>query len=236
VHSLAEIIAYNQQHSERIPYGQDKLITSEAASNVKEVGEAQSLPAIERAHQAIDSTLDAADAVAFVAPDGPHIGIGAAGGHPTVAVPVGYPNGQRMGVTFLGRRFSEADLLAAAGALETKTHGQWMPPTQVGIASPAACDAAARPPFPTPTTRVKLRLRGARARIAVTNGPIFRIRVTARDRRGRVVLRGRARRVETRARVRLHRVRRGRALHAFLVARDPSDRSVSAFARLRRAR
>jgi hypothetical protein len=138
-----------------------------------------------------------------------------------------------MGVTFLGRRFSEADLLAAAGALETRTRDQRQPPTQIGVASPASCDAAGQAPFLTPTTRVKLRLHGTRARVAVTNGPIFRVRVTARDRHGRIVLRGRVPRVDTRARVRLHRVRRGRARHAFLVARDPSDRSVSAFRRLR---
>jgi amidase len=235
VHSLAEIIAYNQQHSDRIPYGQDKLITSEAAPGVKEVGEGQSEPAIARAHGAIDSTLDAANAVAFIAPDGPHIGIGAAGGHPTVTIPLGYPDSQRMGITFLGRRFSEADLLAAAGALETRTHDQWMPPTQVGVAQPESCDAAGKAPFLVPTTRVtRLRVRGTRARIAVAHGPIFRVRVTARDRHGRLVLRGRAARIASRGRVRLHRVRPGRPLHAYLVARDPSNRSVSAFARLRR--
>jgi amidase len=231
VHSLAEIIAFNQAHSDRIPYGQDRLIESEAAPGVKEVGNGQSQPAIIRAHQAIDATLDEANAVAFVAPGGAHIGIGAAGGHPTVAVPVGYPGGGRMGVTFLGRRFSEADLLAAAGALETRTRDQWRPPTQVGVASPSSCDAAGRAPFPTPRTKIRLRLRGGRARIRLVDGPIFAVRVVARSRSGRVVARGKAKRIDTGRNLRLRRVRRGRAVSAVLTALDPSDRRVRARSR-----
>jgi amidase len=223
VHSLAEIIAFNQQHPDRIPYGQDKLVESEAAPGVKEAGEAQAQPAIDRAHGAIDATLDAANAVAFVAPDGPHIGIGAAGGHPTVVVPIGYPGGNRMGVSFLGRRYSEADLLAAAGALEPTTHR--VPPTQVdGGADPASCDAAARPPFPTPTTRLAVKRHGLRARVTVTDGPAFRVRVTGHDRRGRTVLRGRSTRIDRTGTVRLHRVRRGRVARVRVTARDPSGR------------
>jgi amidase len=147
VRSLADVIAISATRPDRAKYGEDRLITSEAAPGYGPFGEAQSQLAIDRAHAEIDQTLDAANTVAFVAPDGAHIGVGAAAGHPQVVVPLGYPGGQRMGAAFLGRRYSEPQILAAAGALQDATHAR-VPPTQVeGGASPASCAAAARPPF-----------------------------------------------------------------------------------------
>lgn len=147
VQSLADVIAAGAAQPDKTKYGQDKLVTSLAAPAVKAVGEAQAQPAIDQAHAAIDQALDAAGAVAFVAPDGAHIGIGAAGGHPTVVIPVGLPDGKRMGVSFLGRRWSEPALLGAAGALEAATAPR-TPPTMVeGGAAPASCAAAAAAPF-----------------------------------------------------------------------------------------
>jgi amidase len=222
VHSLAEVIAFNQTHPDRIPYGQDKLIESEAAPALAGAG----APAIQRAHEAIDATLEAADAVAFIAPDGAHIGIGAAGGHPTVVIPLGYPDGDRMGISFLGRRFGEAGLLAAAGALETRTAGQRVPPTQIdGGAEPKSCDAAARAPFPTPVTRLRIT---RKARVRVTNGPVFRVRVKVTGARGALLARGAKTRIDRAARVRLRRLRRGRAARISVTARDPSNRRVRA--------
>jgi amidase len=139
VHSLADVIAVTATHPDRMKYGEDRLITSEAAPGYGPIGEAQSELAIDQAHAEIDGTLDGAKADAFVAPDGAHIGVGAAGGHPQVVVPIGYPGGARMGAAFLGRRYSEPKLLALASALEDATHAR-VPPTQVdGGASPVGC-------------------------------------------------------------------------------------------------
>src|SRR4051794_38769928 len=94
---------------------------------------------MDQAHAEIDSTLDGANAAAYVAPDGARIGVGAAGGHPQIVVPIGYPGGDRMGAALLGRRWSEPSLLALAGALEDATHAR-VPPTQVeGGATPSGC-------------------------------------------------------------------------------------------------
>src|SRR3954464_8582229 len=139
VHSLAAVIAITATYPDRMKYGEDRLITSEAAPGYGPVGEAQSQIAIDQAHAEIDSTLDEANAVAYVAPDGAHIGVGAAGGHPQIVVPIGYPGGDRMGAAFLGRRYSEAKLLALASALEDATHAR-VPPTQIeGGATAKGC-------------------------------------------------------------------------------------------------
>jgi hypothetical protein len=94
-------------------------------------------------------------AVAFVAPDGNHIGVGAAAGFPQIVVPIGYPGGARMGAAFLGRAYNDAELLALAGALQGATQAR-VPPTQVdGGASPLSCAAASQPPFATPASAVQ---------------------------------------------------------------------------------
>ena len=139
VRSLADVIAISALHPDKAKYGEDRLITSEAAPGYSPVGEAQSQLAIDQAHAEIDQTLDDAKAVAYLAPDGAHIGVGAAAGHPQIVVPIGYPGGDRMGAAFLGRRWSEPSLLALAGALEDATHAR-VPPTQVeGGATPSGC-------------------------------------------------------------------------------------------------
>jgi len=147
VHSLADVIAISASRPDRAKYGEDRLITSEAAPGYGPFGEAQAQLAIDRAHGEIDSTLDAANAAAYVGPDGFHIGVGAAAGHPQIVVPIGYPGGDRMGAAFLGRRYSEPKLLAFASALEAATHAR-VPPTQVyGGARPSTCEALKKAPF-----------------------------------------------------------------------------------------
>ena len=153
VHSLADIIAISALHPDKAKYGEDRLIESEAAPAYTPIGQAQADLAIGRAQVEINQTLDAAGALAFVAPNGAHIGIGAAAGFPQVVVPIGYPAGRRMGAAFLGRAYSEPQILAAASALEDATHAR-VPPTQVeGGAAPSSCAAASRPPFTAHASR-----------------------------------------------------------------------------------
>jgi amidase len=149
VRSLADVIAISALHPQQAKYGEDRLIESEAAPFYTPIGEAQAQLAIDRAQSEINSTLDAANAVAFVAPDGNHIGVGAAAGFPQIVVPIGYPGGSRMGAALLGRAYSDAQILAVAGALQDATRAR-VPPTQVdGGASPLSCAAASQPPFTT---------------------------------------------------------------------------------------
>jgi hypothetical protein len=191
VHSLADVIAISASHPDKAKYGEDRLIESEAAPFYTPIGEAQSQLAIDRAHAEIDQTLDGANAIAFVAPDGSHIGVGAAAGHPQVVVPIGYPGGARMGAAFLGRRYSEPEILDAASALEATTHAR-VPPTQVGGgATPSTCAAASQPPFApvaSGTTRarpVSAMQPAARARRRVTTGRSHRRHHHAHARRRR---------------------------------------------------
>jgi amidase len=139
VHSLADVIAVTATYPDRMKYGEDRLITSEAAPAYGPAGELQAKLAIDQAQSEIDSTLDAANASAYVAPDGYHIGVGAAAGYPQIVVPLGYPGGARFGGGFLGRAYSEPKLLAYASALEAATHAR-VPPTQIeGGATPVGC-------------------------------------------------------------------------------------------------
>ena len=153
VRSLADVIAISALHPQQAKYGEDRLIESQAAPFYTPIGEAQAQLAIDRAQSEINSTLDAANAVAFVGPDGNHIGVGAAAGFPQIVVPIGYPGGARMGAAFLGRAYSDAQILALAGALQDATKAR-IPPTQVdGGASPLSCAAASLPPFATSAAR-----------------------------------------------------------------------------------
>jgi len=216
VRSLADVIAVGNTRPDRVKYGQDKLATSLAAPPVRALGEAQAQPAIDQSHAAIDATLDAAHAIAFLAPDGAHIGIGAAGGHPTLAVPMGHPDGDRFGVTLLGRRFAEAQLLAVGAALQEASPVR-VPPTQVeGGAEPVDCIAAGKGVFgparataptaatPTPAGRsvaVRLvrpafsarrvaRTRRLAVRVRLSGGSLRSVRLRVIAPGGRTVLRG----------------------------------------------
>lgn len=260
VRSLADVIAVGSAQPEKVRYGQDKLLTSLAAPAVKEVGEAQAQPAIDQSHVAIDATLDAADAVAFLAPDGAHIGIGAAGGHPTLAVPMGHPGGDRFGITLLGRRFAEAQLLAVGAALQDASPVR-VPPTQVeGGAEPLDCSAAGRGVFGAarpatapakapagPGLQVRLtrpafsarrtgRTRKVAVRVRLRGGSLRNVRLRVVAPGGRTVLRGAAGRLSRAStRVTLRLVRRPRPGVATLVltARTPDGTKVRRTLRVR---
>jgi amidase len=52
---------------------------------------------------------------------------GALAGYPSISVPAGHVFGLPVGVTFLGRAFSEARLVALAYAFEQATHARQAP-------------------------------------------------------------------------------------------------------------
>lgn len=131
IKSLAELVEYNQAHSEAIRFGQTLL--DEALASQGESGQ----QAYERDREADlelakVAGLDAAfktyrlDAILF--PKNLGAAIGAKAGYPSVAVPAGRgPDGEPMGVAFLGQAYQEAKLLGIAYAFE-QTCRVWVAP------------------------------------------------------------------------------------------------------------
>src|SRR4051794_11386999 len=129
VHSLSEIIAYNNQHPDRVKYGQGLLQASDATPGRMELFPVQADPSRDSARAAIDGALAEGDADAILTPGAAHANVGAAAGYPTVIEPLGYTNGGKdpFGIGFLGRAFSEPQLLGYAYAYEQDAHARVIP-------------------------------------------------------------------------------------------------------------
>jgi len=147
VHSLDEIIAFNEKHSEReMPwFGQDIFIKSQAKgdlSNKEYLDAAQQAHLLARA-QGIDAVMDKNHLDALVAPtagpswltdliDGDHDTGGsstpaAVAGYPNINVPMGFIFGMPVGISFFGRAWSEPILIKLAYAFEQATHHRRAP-------------------------------------------------------------------------------------------------------------
>ena len=85
---LTGIIVYNQQHPDRIPYGQDLLIASDATTGAT-VDDPSSAATILAARENIDLSFSQNSLTAYVGPDAFYANIGAAAGYPSIDVPVG---------------------------------------------------------------------------------------------------------------------------------------------------
>lgn len=117
VRTLSDIIEYNEQHPDKVKYGQRLLIASDAMPGVDNAAtQAIARATIESSAAAIDATLLADDLDAIVAPNSTYANVGAAAGYPSVIVPAGYTaNGTRpFGLTFLGTGYSEPTLIGFA--------------------------------------------------------------------------------------------------------------------------
>src|SRR3954469_9576430 len=131
VHSLSEIIAYNDQHPDRVKYGQGLLQASDATPGREELFPVQAEPSRASARQSIDTALAEGDADAILTPGNAHANVGAAAGYPTVIEPLGYTDGGKhpFGIGFLGRAFDEPKLLGYAYAYEQDAHARVVPNT-----------------------------------------------------------------------------------------------------------
>ncbi len=141
VHSLAEVIAFNEAHHEQVmPYfGQERMTMAEAKGPLTEEKYLQALATSQRLARAegIDATLRAHSLDALVAPSGgpawptdyitgdrPGGGsaaLPAVAGYPNVTVPAGYIAGLPVGISFIGPAWSEAKLIRYAYAFEQAT-------------------------------------------------------------------------------------------------------------------
>ncbi|NLY54060.1 MAG: amidase [Firmicutes bacterium] len=126
VHTLRELIAYNQQNAETmLKYGQTLLIESEATSGT--LTEPEYIRARLRdlqlsREEGIDAALANYDLDALLLPGAWGASLAAKAGYPSICVPAGYlPNGSPMGVTFVASAFEEPLLIKLAYAFEQAT-------------------------------------------------------------------------------------------------------------------
>src|SRR4051812_6576852 len=131
VHTLSDIIAFNDKHPEEVKYGQGLLQASDATPGEANTASASSLALRSTMGALIDGALAKDDLDAIIAPGASYANAGASAGYPTVIVPGGLVGENApMGVSFMGTAWSEASLLKYAAAYEAGTHRR-VPPTRV---------------------------------------------------------------------------------------------------------
>ncbi len=140
IHSLAEIIDFNNAHADTVMpiFGQERMI---AASTRGALTDAEYLDALEAskriASSAIDNALAEHELDALIAPtNGPawltdhvngdsfHVGsssYAAVSGYPNITVPAGFVSGLPIGLSFIGRANTEKTLIEIAYAFEQAT-------------------------------------------------------------------------------------------------------------------
>jgi amidase len=149
VHSLADIIAFNNSHAEQELkwFGQELMELAEQDPFTEQ----EYLDALERGHrlagtEGIDAALAKDNLDALVAPtgspawptdlvNGDHFlgassGAAAVAGYPIINVPAGFAFGLPLGISFFGTAFSEAKLIKIASGFEAVTKAR-RPPTYI---------------------------------------------------------------------------------------------------------
>jgi amidase len=141
VKTLGDVIAFDEAHrAEEMPFfGQELFVKAEAKGPLTEKAYLDALEKCRRLSRAegIDAVMDAQKLDAIVAPtggpawvtdcvNGDHFGGGsstpaAVAGYPAVSVPAGFVFGLPVGLTFMGRAWSEARLVSLAYAFEQAT-------------------------------------------------------------------------------------------------------------------
>jgi amidase len=141
VHSLTDVIAFNERERDRVmPYfGQEILIEAEAKGSLASKEYRESLKWCREAFRTkgIDATMDRYGLDALVAPTGnPAWPIdlvngdhftgsvttpAAVAGYPHITVPMGFVHGLPVGLSFFGRAWSDASLVSMAYAYEQAT-------------------------------------------------------------------------------------------------------------------
>ena len=143
VRTLADIIAFNNEHPDEVKYGQDLLVASNATPGIAALGPVQALPTIESTSVALEVAFTLDDLDAVVAP-GDYYSYHAAASHwSSVVVPAGMNGKVPEGLQFVSRPFTEPQLLAYAAAFEPLGRARVPHPTVVNPRlAAAACPAA----------------------------------------------------------------------------------------------
>jgi amidase len=147
IRTLADLIAFNEKHmGEEMPYfGQELLVRAQdkgplttpayktALAECRRLARAQGIDAIMTKHR-LDAIVAPSNGPAWVTDfvNGDHYTGGssspaAVAGYPAVTVPAGMVFGLPVGITFFGRAWSEAKLLAIAYAFEQATKARKRP-------------------------------------------------------------------------------------------------------------
>ncbi|WP_257347541.1 amidase family protein [Pseudalkalibacillus decolorationis] len=126
VHSLSEVISFNEQHSERtLKFGQGILIDSDNTSGTMTEPEylESKLRDLELSRtRGIDVVMEEHQLDALLFPNSNGAGIPAKAGYPSITVPGGFTKkGEPVGVTFTGIAYSEPALIGLAYAYEQAT-------------------------------------------------------------------------------------------------------------------
>jgi amidase len=131
VKNMNDIVVYNQQHSDKVKYGQSLIIASDATPGVYDEPSAiaSRTATIEASRYAIDSVLRDNQLDAYLTPGASYANIGAAAGYPTVIVPGGLAGNTPMGIGFLGSAWTERSLLTLAYDYERVSHRRVQPTT-----------------------------------------------------------------------------------------------------------
>ena len=147
VHSLSELIAFNDDHADRtMPYfGQELLLAAERANGLDDPEYRQALDTCHRLAriEGIDRVLDGDALDALVAPTAPvpwaidpisgdhrlggSSGPAAIAGYPSVTVPAGQVSGLPVGLSFIGRAWQDGSLIGLAHAFEQVTQARVAP-------------------------------------------------------------------------------------------------------------
>ena len=130
VKTLDDIILYNNQHTDKVKYGQNLLIASDSTPGLYPLADAGAMPVIDANRASVDAMLSQNGVAALVGPSLAFVSSGAAAGYPTVIVPAGYNGHNPEGLSFFGAAWSEPKLLAYAYAYEQGTMRR-EPPTVI---------------------------------------------------------------------------------------------------------
>lgn len=133
--SLLDIIVYNQNHADKIRYGQKWLQIAQTQPGTRESTIPGSVTTTVTSRALIDDMLQRYSIDAIVNSGAGNENIGATAGYPTVAVPAGANSDGRapVSVGFLGPAWSEGMLIGFAYDYEQATHKR-RPPTEVNTA------------------------------------------------------------------------------------------------------
>ncbi len=147
VKTLEEIIEFNNEHSDlEMPhFGQERLIAAQKRGPLSDAEYQRAVATIQsRTRGAIDALMDEHGLDAIVAPTrgpawktdpingdslggGSSAGPAAIAGYPSITVPMGQVDGLPVGVSFIGRKWSEPTLIAMASHFEQKTQHRRTP-------------------------------------------------------------------------------------------------------------
>jgi amidase len=145
IRSLADAIAFNEREAAReMPhFGQETFIKAQALGPLSDKAYRAAREKCKRAGAGIDAAMDKQGLAALIAPtDGPpwltdyiagdHFTQScstpaAVSGYPHITVPAGFVSGLPIGLSFFGRRHSDAVLIGLAHSFELATHARRAP-------------------------------------------------------------------------------------------------------------